>query len=135
VVLVSGGFKRAIEPVAQELGVELHAVGITWTDAGEYTGFDTTSPLARQTGKREVVELLRLGRPSLAVGDGSTDVGMKPVVDDFVAYTGFASGIRTWSRIAHRLVSCSLTSPAAPISDRHSCTSLAGRSRASAAAR
>jgi phosphoserine phosphatase len=90
VVLVSGGFRRAIEPVARELGVELRAVDIYWNETGDYIGFDTGSPLTRQTGKRDVVELLRLGRPSLAVGDGSTDVGMKPVVDVFVAYTGFA---------------------------------------------
>lgn len=90
VVLVSGGFRRAIAPLAHELGVELHAVDVYFNDSGEYAGFDTRSPLARQTGKREVVESLRLGRPSLAVGDGSTDIGMKPVVDEFVAYTGFA---------------------------------------------
>jgi phosphoserine phosphatase len=89
VVLVSGGFRGAIEPVARELRVELNAVDIYWNDAGDYAGFDTRSPLTRQDGKREVVQLLRLGRPSLAVGDGSTDLGMKAAADDFVAFTGF----------------------------------------------
>ncbi|MGH7680327.1 MAG: HAD-IB family phosphatase [Gemmatimonadaceae bacterium] len=90
VVLVSGGFRPAIEPLAGRLGVELHAVDLLWNPAGEYAGFDTGSPLATQKGKLEVVRGLSLPRAILAVGDGSTDLGMRPVVDRFVAFTGFA---------------------------------------------
>ena len=90
VVLVSGGFRPAIEPLAGRLGVELHAVDLLWNQAGEYAGFDTASPLATQKGKLEVVSGLSLPRPILAVGDGSTDLGMRPAVDRFVAFTGFA---------------------------------------------
>jgi phosphoserine phosphatase len=89
IVLVSGGFRRAIEPVARELDVELRAVDVFWSDAGDYVGFDSTSPLSTQTGKLDVVRSLALSRPVLAVGDGSTDAGMRPAVDEFAAYTGF----------------------------------------------
>lgn len=89
VVLVSGGFRRAIDPLARALGVELHAVDLYWNDAGEYVGFDAKSPLATQSGKLEVVRGLALPRPTLAVGDGSTDLGMRPAIDEFAAFTGF----------------------------------------------
>jgi phosphoserine phosphatase len=89
IVLVSGGFRRAIEPVALELNVELRAVDVFWNDAGDYLGFDRASPLSTQTGKLDVVRALGLSRPVLAVGDGFTDAGMRPAVDEFAAYTGF----------------------------------------------
>jgi phosphoserine phosphatase len=89
VVLVSGGFRPAIEPLARALDVELHAVDLYWNDAGEYVGFDSKSPLATQVGKLDVVRQLALPRPTLAVGDGSTDLGMRAAVDEFAAFTGF----------------------------------------------
>jgi phosphoserine phosphatase len=89
VVLISGGFRQAIEPLARELQAELRAVDLYWNESGEYTGFDVRSPLATQPGKLEVVRQLALQRPILAVGDGSTDAGMRPAVDEFVAFTGF----------------------------------------------
>jgi phosphoserine phosphatase len=90
--LASGGFHQAILPLASELGVEidhLHAVRLYFDDHGEYTGFDESSPLTRQNGKRKVVENLRLTGPVLAVGDGITDYEIAPVVDAFAAFTGF----------------------------------------------
>jgi phosphoserine phosphatase len=93
VVLVSGGIRSAIEPVATHLGIgmdDLFAVELRWNTGGEYVGFDTESPLTAQTGKLTIVRSLRLQRPCLAVGDGSTDVAMREGVDTFAAYTGFA---------------------------------------------
>jgi phosphoserine phosphatase len=92
VVLVSGGLRRAIWPVARSVGVgqaDLNAVDVQWDHAGTYQGFDRASPLATQTGKVDVVRGLGLPRPILAVGDGATDAAMRPVVDSFVAFTGF----------------------------------------------
>jgi phosphoserine phosphatase len=96
VVLVSGGLRQAIAPLAQELGVELHAVDVRFdsspTGGGyAYTGFDHTSQLATQTGKLEVVRSLALERPALAVGDGATDLAMRDAVDHFAAFTGFVA--------------------------------------------
>jgi phosphoserine phosphatase len=92
VVLVSGGLRDAILPVARKLGIpddDVHAVGARFTADGEYAGHDGESPLTTATGKRDVVEGLALPPRVLAVGDGATDLAIRPVVDAFAAYTGF----------------------------------------------
>jgi phosphoserine phosphatase len=92
VVMVSGGLREAILPLAGELGVpgtNLHAVSIFFDSAGEYLGFDESSPLTRQLGKKTVVAKLGLKEPTLAVGDGMTDCEMKAIVNSFAAYTGY----------------------------------------------
>ncbi len=92
VVLVSGGLREAIVPVAEKLGLagaDVHAVEMQFTADGEYVGFDERSPLATAVGKRAVVEALALPPRVLAVGDGATDLAIRPVVDAFAAFTGF----------------------------------------------
>ena len=92
VVLVSGGLRRAIVPVARAVGVgqaDLNAVDVQWDHAGTYQDFDRASPLTTQHGKVDVVTSLNLPRPILAVGDGATDAAMRPAVDSFVAFTAF----------------------------------------------
>ena len=92
VVLVSGGLRDAILPVADRLGIahsNVHAVGAHFSERGDYEGHDQTSPLATATGKRTVVESLALPPRVLAVGDGATDLAIRPVVDAFAAFTGF----------------------------------------------
>ena len=91
-VLVSGGLREAILPVAQRLGIadgDVHAVSVRFTPDGDYEGYETASPLATALGKREVVESLALPPRVLAVGDGATDLAIRPVVDAFAAFTGF----------------------------------------------
>jgi phosphoserine phosphatase len=91
VILVSGGLREAIVPLAEHLGIDprnVHAVGLSFAD-GKYAGYDRNSTLASSKGKRVVVEHLALPREILAVGDGSTDVEMKPVVDTFGVFVGF----------------------------------------------
>ncbi|HEY4305229.1 MAG TPA: HAD-IB family phosphatase [Gemmatimonadaceae bacterium] len=93
IVLVSGGLRQAIAPMAAWLGVadvDLHAVALRFDADGNYSGFDAASPLATSIGKRIVLEQLALPRPMLAVGDGATDVAMRDVADKFAAYVGFA---------------------------------------------
>jgi phosphoserine phosphatase len=93
VVLVSGGLRQAIEPLARLLGVpatELKAVELRFDERGRYRDFDRQSPLATSAGKPIVVAELGAPRPILAVGDGATDVAMRSAVDTFAAYTGFA---------------------------------------------
>lgn len=94
VILVSGGIRQAILPVAVYLGLDprdAHAVGVRFDDAGAYTGFDEASPLATAMGKRDVVAGFDLPRPILAIGDGSTDLAMRGAVDAFAAFTGFVA--------------------------------------------
>ena len=92
VVLVSGGLREAILPVARRLGLtplDVHAVGVRFDEGGAFAGHDAASPLTTAEGKRGVVEALALPRPTLAVGDGATDLAMRPAVDAFAAFTGF----------------------------------------------
>lgn len=95
VVLVTGGIREAILPLADALGLPesaVNAVSIHFGESGEYGGFDDQSPLTRNGGKVEVVRRLGLDRPTLGVGDGITDLELRtadpPAVDAFVAYTG-----------------------------------------------
>ncbi len=91
-VMVSGGLREAILPLAKELGVReerVHAVSVFFDRDGEYTGFDERSPLTRRNGKRAMVKDMALKGPVLAVGDGMTDCEIRPVVDGFAAFTGF----------------------------------------------
>jgi phosphoserine phosphatase len=91
-VMVSGGLREAILPLAKELGVReerVHAVSVFFGRDGEYTGFDERSLMTRQNGKRTAVKEMDLKGPVLAVGDGMTDCEIRPVVDGFAAFTGF----------------------------------------------
>jgi phosphoserine phosphatase len=92
IVLVSGGVREAILPVAARLGIperDVRAVSVRFGADGAYIAFDTASPLATAAGKRLVAESLALPRRVLAMGDGATDLAMRSAVDAFAAYTGF----------------------------------------------
>ena len=92
VVLISGGIREAILPVASLIGVpsrDVHAVSVIFGADDSYAGFERDSPLASAEGKRTVAARLGLPRPLLAVGDGATDLAIRPAVDAFAAYTGF----------------------------------------------
>lgn len=92
VVMVSGGLREAIIPLAREVGVPerlVYAVSVFFDANGDYAGFDSSSLLTQQQGKRITVQAMRLSGPTLAVGDGMTDSEMKPVVTSFAAFTGF----------------------------------------------
>ncbi|HET9013024.1 MAG TPA: HAD-IB family phosphatase [Gemmatimonadaceae bacterium] len=94
VVLVSGGVRDAILPVARKLGLgdeDVHAVSLQFDADGAYVGFDAASPLTTAVGKRTVVEALALPPRVLAVGDGATDLAIRPVVEAFAAFTGFVT--------------------------------------------
>lgn len=94
-LIVSGGIRAALLPMAARLGIapeDVFAVEVYHDAAGAYRGFDTESPLARGGGKPAVVAALSgVARPLLAVGDGETDAQLRPVVDAFWAYTGFTA--------------------------------------------
>ena len=91
-VMVSGGLREAILPLARELGVQaerVFAVSVYFDDKGGYAGFEEQSPMTQQNGKRSTVREMALPGPTLAVGDGMTDSEIRPVVDGFAAFTGF----------------------------------------------
>ncbi len=92
VIMVSGGLREAILPLARELGVNaenVYAVSVFFDQDGAYAGFDDASLLTRQSGKRTIVGQMDLKGPILAVGDGMTDCEIKSVVQGFAAFVGF----------------------------------------------
>ncbi len=106
--LVSGGIRQALLPLAFSLGfttAELFAVRLSFDGNGEYAGYDERSPLASSNGKATVVQRLYLPRPLLAVGDGATDLAMRPVADAFAAYTGFTRRLSVVRSADHELSS------------------------------
>jgi len=95
VVLVSGGLRNAILPLARHLGItdhDVNAVAIYFAEGGVYSGFEHDSPMTRNGGKAVMIRSLSLEKPILGVGDGITDLELKtatpPAVDAFAAYTG-----------------------------------------------
>lgn len=93
-VLVSGGVRQALLPLAARLGIaaeDVHAVTLLFDADGRYLDFDHTSPLTQQRGKATLVRTLALPRPVLAIGDGSTDLAIRTAraCDIFAAFTGF----------------------------------------------
>jgi phosphoserine phosphatase len=91
--VLSGGLAPAVKVVAAHLGIapaNVAAVDVYFTEAGDYAGFEETSPLARAGGKRDWIaaHLAELPRPIMLVGDGMTDLESRPVIDRFVAFAG-----------------------------------------------
>lgn len=94
VELVSGGLRPAVLALAASLRIpegRVHAVNVRFDERGAYAGFDAASPLTSAQGKAGVLRSLALPRPTLAVGDGSTDVAMRTAggADAFAAFVGF----------------------------------------------
>jgi phosphoserine phosphatase len=94
-VIISGGFRQAIRPLADFLGVSrVEAVDLYFTGDGSYRGYDRAYPSTRSGGKREIIARLREElRPErvVMVGDGASDLETRPAVDLFVGYGGFVS--------------------------------------------
>lgn len=108
VILVTGGLRDAVLPLAADLGVpahDVHAVPLDFDPDGAYVRFDAAALTAAELGKRLVVERLELARPILAVGDGITDAEMRPAVDAFAAYVGFVNRPEVIERADHVLES------------------------------
>ena len=89
-MIISGGFRNAIRPLADYLGIErIEAVDLFFDGSGQYTGYDETYPTTRSGGKPEVItRLKRELAPAkvVMVGDGASDLEAKSVVDLFVGF-------------------------------------------------
>jgi phosphoserine phosphatase len=94
-VIISGGFRQAIRPLADFLGIDrIEAVDLFFAADGSYTGYDSGYPSTRSGGKVAIVSRLREEfRPEkvVMVGDGVSDLETAPVVDLFVGFGGFAT--------------------------------------------
>ncbi|MDD5216310.1 MAG: HAD-IB family phosphatase [Methylococcales bacterium] len=74
--VISGGLLPAILPLAKLLNVpaeNVHAVDVYFAENGDYAGYETNSPLARNGGKAEIVKSLQAER-LVMIGDGKTDL-------------------------------------------------------------
>ena len=93
-IILSGGYRQAIEPLADYLGVEqIEAVDLYFNEDGSYQDFDRDYPSTRNGGKPEVVKSLREKySPSkiVAIGDGVSDLESKPVIDIFIGFGRYA---------------------------------------------
>lgn len=91
-VIISGGFTQVIEPVAELLGIEeIHAVDLYFDSDGNYAGFDSSAPTARNGGKPDIIRKLHKDKSSdriVMLGDGISDWETTPVVDLFIGYGG-----------------------------------------------
>ena len=93
VVILSGGFKRLIEPLAEFLNIErIEAVPLELDADGNYVRFDNTYPTTYNGGKPEIVEQIKKEyspEKVIMVGDGVSDLETKSVVDSFIGYGGY----------------------------------------------
>jgi D-3-phosphoglycerate dehydrogenase len=95
IVILSGGFREIIAPIAQRLGVSPDRVlcnDLTYDSNGRVTGVDDANPLSQGNGKPEVIRGLGLAGPIVMVGDGWNDaeVKLKGAADRFYAFTEIA---------------------------------------------
>ncbi|CAI2351429.1 unnamed protein product [Caenorhabditis sp. 36 PRJEB53466] len=98
VYLVSGGFRRLIQPVAELLGIDknrIYANEILFDKLGNYNGFDTreltSDSGSKETGKPAVISLLKKKyhyKTVVMVGDGATDAEAAPPADAFIGFGG-----------------------------------------------
>jgi len=88
--ILSGGFRQAIRPLADYLGVtRVEAVDLYFRGDGSYRGYDVDYPTTRSGGKPQVIARLRRElEPGkiVMVGDGVSDLETMPVVDLFVGF-------------------------------------------------
>jgi D-3-phosphoglycerate dehydrogenase len=90
-VVVSGGFREVIAPVADLLGVPADRVlanDLTYDGAGRVTGV-LPNPILQRQGKAAAIRALNLTGPVVMIGDGWTDAEVKQAgaADRFVAFT------------------------------------------------
>jgi phosphoserine phosphatase len=89
-LILSGGFRNAIRPLADHLGIaRVEAVDLYFDAAGDYAGFDSSYPTTRSGGKPELIRALKAElKPTrvVMVGDGVSDLETTPEVDLFIGF-------------------------------------------------
>jgi phosphoserine phosphatase len=89
-LIISGGFRQAILPLAAHCGIaRVEAVDLDFDPAGAYRGYDSAFPTTRSGGKVEILRRLRAElRPSrvVMVGDAVSDLEVRPVADLVVGF-------------------------------------------------
>lgn len=93
-IILSGGYRQAIKPLADYLDIEfIEAVDLYFNEDGSYKDFDRNYPSTRSGGKPEVIKSLHnkySPTKIVAVGDGVSDLESKPVLDMFIGFGRYA---------------------------------------------
>jgi D-3-phosphoglycerate dehydrogenase len=95
IIILSGGFREVIAPIAERLGVPASRVfcnDLIYDAEGRVTGVDDANPLSHDNGKPAVIKGLGLSGPVVMVGDGWNDAEVKlaGAADRFWAFTEIA---------------------------------------------
>lgn len=95
IIILSGGFREIIAPIAERLGVSPDRVicnDLIYDAEGRVTGVDDANPLSHENGKPTVIRALGLKGPIVMVGDGWNDAEVKlgGAADRFYAFTEIA---------------------------------------------
>jgi phosphoserine phosphatase len=89
-LILSGGFRQCIAPLATHLGItRIEAVDLFFDAAGNYAGYDTRFPTTRSGGKPELIAALKRELTpvrTVMVGDGVSDLETRDEVDLFVGF-------------------------------------------------
>ena len=118
VMIISGGFRPIIRPLADFLGIQrVEAVDLFFDAQGRYTGFDEAYPTTRSGGKPEVIARLKAElKPAkiVMVGDGASDLETKPFVDLFVGFGRYTAREKVKRESAHFIMALSQLTPLLP---------------------
>ncbi len=92
--MLTSNFHPLVDPVAEACGISrgnVHAGQLFFNEAGAYAGIDEDSPLCHSHGKPTVLcQQKKEGQRCVMIGDGSTDLACKGVVDLFIGFGGVA---------------------------------------------
>ena len=110
-IILSGGFRPAIRPLAAYLGIPcVEAVDLFFDEHGRYAGFDEAYPTTRSGGKPEVIRRLKAElNPAriVMVGDGVSDLETQPEVDLFVGFGAYVQREKVKTHAQHFLTKLS----------------------------
>jgi phosphoserine phosphatase len=106
-MILSGGFRPAIKPIADRLGIPyVEAVDVFFDEQGEYVNFDRTYPTVFQDGKPTIINTLKsLVKPEkiFMIGDGATDKLTEPFVDMFFAFGRYTQRPAVWDHSTNKI--------------------------------
>lgn len=81
IIILSGGFKKMIEPIVAEFGIkanQVYANDFRYNAQNQIIGIDHDNPLAHDNGKAKAVEkFFTLGEEAIILGDGYNDYLLK----------------------------------------------------------
>ena len=90
VFVFSAGFKQAVLPFAQKLGIlaqHVYAIELEFNAIGDYLNYDRKSLLLDDLGKANLIqEIFSDSQQIVFIGDGANDIAVQPYVKKFIGY-------------------------------------------------